>query len=170
LDCRSKKKEMNPKKEKNETERAKETAFRFLSYRPRSSAEVRRKLEEGAFSPLTITAALGRAEELGYLNDDDFAYSFAHASLEKKQWGTLRIHDALLKRGVAQSVIDQALKRLAEEYDLTTVARRALENRCTSKNRQQKGEKTRQKAVSYLRRKGFCWETISAVLAADDKP
>jgi regulatory protein len=173
---------MGPKKEKNEIERAKETAFHFLSYRSRSSAEVKRKLEEKEFSPLTITKTLSRVKELGYLNDYDFAYTFARSSLENKaytfarsslenkQWGTLRIHDALLKKGVAQDIINQTLKRLTKECDLTRVARRALENKFTHKPHQHAEGKTRQKVISYLRRKGFCWDTISTAITSGDKP
>jgi len=169
LGYRSKKKKMNPKTEKSEIERAKETAFHFLSYRSRSSAEVKRKLEEKEFSPLTITRTLSRVKELGYLNDADFAYTFARSALENKQWGTLRIHDALLKKGVAQDIINQTLAELSKECDLIQVARRALEHKFTRESHQHAGEKTRRKVISYLRRKGFCWDTISAVITTGDK-
>lgn len=167
---RSQKKKMNPKTEKSEIERAKDTAFHFLSYRSRSSAEVRRKLEEKEFSPLTITRTLSRVKELGYLNDADFAYTFARASLENKQWGTLRITDALLKKGVAQNIITETITKLTKECDLTQVARRALEHKFTHTPDRHAGGKTRQKVISYLRRKGFCWDIISAVINAGDKP
>ena len=159
---------MNPKTEKNEIERAKETAFHFLSYRSRSSAEVKRKLEEKEFSPLTITKTLSRVKELGYLNDYDFAYTFARSSLEKKQWGTLRITDALLKKGVAQDIINETLAQLTKECDLTQVARRALKHKFAHTLGQHAGEKTRQNVISYLRRKGFCWDIISAVITSGD--
>jgi len=161
---------MNPKTEKSEIERAKDTAFHFLSYRSRSSAEVKRKLEEKEFSPLTITKTLARVKELGYLNDADFAYTFARSSLENKQWGTLRITDALLKKGVAQDIINATLAQLTKECDLTQVARRALEHKFTPTRDQNPGGKTRQKVISYLRRKGFCWDIISAVITSGDKP
>lgn len=159
---------MNPKKGKSEFERAKETAFHFLSCRSRSSAEVKRKLEEKEFSPLTITRTLARVKELGYLNDADFAAAFARAALEKKQWGTLRIHDALLKKGVAQEIIDQTLAQLSRECDLTQVARRALEHRFRREPHRYTEKKTRQKVISYLRRRGFCWDTIAAVITPGD--
>jgi len=159
---------MHPKTGKNEIERAKEAAFHFLSYRSRSSAEVKRKLEEKKFSPLTITKTLSRVKELGYLNDYDFAYTFARSSMENKQWGTLRINDALLKKGVAQDIINETLAKLTKECDFTQVARRALEHKFTQTPGQHNGETTRKKVISYLRRKGFCWDTISAVITSDD--
>jgi len=161
---------MHPKTGKNEIERAKETAFHFLSYRSRSSAEVKRKLEEKEFSPLTITKTLARVKELGYLNDYDFAYTFARSSLENKQWGTLRINDALLKKGVAQDIINETLAKLTKECDLTQVARRALEHKFAHTLNQHAGGETRQKIINYLRRKGFSWDIISAVITSGDKP
>ena len=118
---------MEKKKGRNEIEKAKETVFRFLSYRPRSIEEVRRKLKEKDFPPHTIKRVLARVEELGYLNDRDYAYTFACSSIENKQWGTLRIRDALLNKGVSQEIINQTIARIEEEYDVTQVARRALE-------------------------------------------
>ena len=90
--------------------------------------------------------------------------------MENKQWGTLRINDALLKKGVAQDIINETLAKLKKECDLTQVARRALEHKFTHTPHQHDEGKTRQKVISYLRRKGFCWDTISAVILSGDKP
>jgi len=88
--------------------------------------------------------------------------------MENKQWGTLRINDALLKKGVAQDIIIETLAKLKKECDLTQVARRALEHKFTLTPHQHTGGKTRQHVISYLRRKGFCWDTISAVITSGD--
>ena len=160
-----KRKKVEKKKGRNKIEKAKETVFRFLSYRPRSIEEVRRKLKEKDFPPHTIKRVLARVEELGYLNDRDYAYTFACSSIENKQWGALRIRDALLNKGVSQEIINQTIARIEEEYDVTQVARRALEIKFAHIRYNEKAdEKTRNRAVNYLRRKGFCWDTIYSVI------
>ena len=160
-----KRKKVEKKKGRNEIEKAKETVFRFLSYRPRSIEEVRRKLKEKNFPPLTIKRVLARVEELGYLNDRDYAYTFACSSIENKQWGTLRIRDALLNKGVSQEIINQTIARIEEEYDVTQVARCALEIKFTHIRYHEKADKkTRDKAINYLKRKGFSWDIIYSVI------
>ena len=159
-----KRKKLSRKKRENEFEEAKETAFRFLSYHARSVLEVKRKLQEKEFSPHTITATLSRLKELGYLNDQEFAVTVARSSLKNKQWGPIRIYDALLKKGIERDIIDRTLAELTREYDVTQVARHALESKFALKPHQFKEEKTRKKVVSYLKRKGFSWNTIYSVI------
>ena len=163
--CPLKRKKVRTKKGRNEIEKANETAFRFLSYSPRSVEEVKRKLEEKGFSPLIIKQTLVRVKELGYINDRDYAYAFACSSIKNKQWGTMRIHSALLGKGVSREIANQTVARIKEEFDINQVARQAFEIRFAHLGfHKQVDEKTRNRAVNYLRRKGFCWDTIYTVI------
>lgn len=163
-----KRKKLSKKKEGNEVERAKDTAFRFLSYRSRSVLEVKRKLQEKEFSPHTITATISRLMELGYLNDQEYAVTLVRSSLENKQWGPIRIHDALVKKGIAKDIIDHTLAELTKEYDVTRVARLAFDSKFSLNQDQLAEEKTRRKVIGYLKRKGFSWNTILSVIKSAD--
>jgi len=159
------KKVKRKKKAGNEIEKAKETAFHFLSYRPRSVEEVRRKLKEKGFSPPTIKRTLTRIKELGYLNDGDYAYMLACSSIENKQWGIVRIYNALVNRGISQEIIAQTIAKIKEEYDIIQIARQALETKFSYlSSHQHADEKIRNKVINYLRRKGFSWNTIFSVI------
>ena len=159
---------MSRKKKENEIDTAKDTAFRFLSYRSRSVLEVKRKLQEKEFSPHTIRATLSRLMELGYLNDQEYATAVARSSIENKQWGPIRIHDALLKKGIAKDIIDNTLEELTKNYDLIRVARLAFDSKFSLTPEQLAEEKTRRKVMGYLKRKGFSWNTILAVIRSVD--
>lgn len=162
----AKRKKEKPKKEaKDDIEAAKGLAVRFLSYRSRSSEEVRGKLSGAGFSPAVIEHALARIKELGYLNDYDYAVACGRSCLEHKYWGPSRIRDALLTKGVAPGIIASALQELAREHDFSRFARRALESRFSPADISKPLEKkTRQKAIEFLLRKGFSWDTISDVI------
>lgn len=162
----AKKKRGNRKREgKDSSELAEELTVRYLSYRSRSSAEVRKKLAEEGFSPPTIDRTIARMTELGYLNDYDYAATLGRACIEQKLWGSARVREALVQKGIAPSIITTVLEELAREHDFSRVARRALEKKFPAAgNRGPAGEQTRQKAISYLRRRGFCWSTISSVI------
>ncbi len=123
------KKEMRKREVKGNIEEAKNLAFRFLSYRSRTSEEVRRKLSESGFSPSAVEGAIARLEELKYLNDYDYARASGRSCVEHKCWGPARIRDALLKKGVAPAIITSVVQELADEHDFSRVARRALETR-----------------------------------------
>ena len=159
---------MSRKKKENEIDTAKDTAFRFLSYRSRSVLEVKRKLQEKELSPHSITATISRLMELGYLNDQEYAVTVVRSSMENKQWGPIRIHDALVKKGIAKDIIDHTLSELIEESDLTRVARLAFDSKFSFKPDQLAEEKNRRKVIGYLKRKGFSWNTILAVIKSAD--
>lgn len=165
----AKRKKEKPKRTPKESvEAAKALAFRFLSYRSRSSEEVRGKLSGAGFSPAVIEQVLARLTGLGYLNDYEFALACGRSWIEHKLWGTSRIRDALLKKGVSQEIIDPALQELSCDHDFSHVARRALKSRFSSADiRRPIEKKTRQRAIGFLLRKGFSWDTISDVLDSD---
>ena len=106
--------------------------------------------------------------ELGYLNDQEYAVTVARSFLENKQWGPIRIHDALVKKGIAKDIIDNTLAELVKEYDLTRVALLAFESKFSLKPDQLAEEKFRRKVIGYLKRKGFSWNTILAVIKPTD--
>ena len=159
------KRESRKREEKDDIEAAKQLAFRCLSYRSRSTEEVKEKLHGSGFSPAAVEKALARIKELGYLNDYEYALTFGRSCIEHKLWGITRIRDALLKKGVAPGTIASALQALVQEYDFNRIARRALECRFSPVEiRKPAGNKTRQKAIAFLLRKGFSWDTISDVI------
>ena len=165
-----KRKKLKKRKGENDSEKAKETAFRFLSYRPRSVEEIRRKLTEKNFSLLTIKRTLAKIEELGYLNDRGFAYDFARSSIENKQWGMIRIRATLVKKGISQEIITHTTAKITETYDLTQVARRALETKFTHfRSPQLVDKKIKDRAVNYLRSKGFSWDIILSIIKSPDE-
>ena len=171
MDCQPKrsKGKRAKKKKRNELDEAKAVAFRFLSYRPRSMEEVKRKLSEKEFSPLTVKKTLARLNELGYLNDYEYAHSFARSSVEGKKWGALRIHAELIQKGIANNIIDHTITQIKREYDELQVARQALETKFAQSDLYRPvDEKTRNKFTRFLRRKGFDWNTIYSVINPRD--
>jgi regulatory protein len=165
----AKKKRASRKREPREDiEAAKGLAFRYLAYRPRSTEEVRGKLGEAGFSPAAVEKALDRIKELGYLYDYEYACTFGRSCIEHKLWGITRIRDALLRNGVSPGTVASALQVLAQEYDFSRLARRALASRFSpAEITKPDGKKARQKAIAFLLRKGFSWNTISDVINPD---
>ncbi len=61
--------------------RAKNSAYRYLTIRPRSRSEVAQKLRDREFPPDIISSVIDHLIKLGYLNDEQFARDWAGRSM-----------------------------------------------------------------------------------------
>ena len=69
----------------DETKKAKDAAYRFLSYRQRSKKELIDKLKEKKFSDNTIEDVVHGLEEYNYINDADFAFNWAEGRMRTRR-------------------------------------------------------------------------------------
>jgi regulatory protein len=98
-----------------ELARARDAAYRHLSYRPRSREEVLRKLKEKGFSRPVIETVLHDLERLGYVNDREFAVQWTRSRIRLRSFGRRRIEQELRDRGVERELIQDALSAVFEE-------------------------------------------------------
>jgi len=89
-------------------------AARILARRAHSREELRRKLLR-KWDSSQVEVVLGRFEELGYLNDEEFACLRARSQRSLKHWGNHRIRADLKSRGLDAKIIELALTRLEAE-------------------------------------------------------
>ena len=99
----------------DEIEVAHENALNFLSYRPRSTHEVHRKLEERKFSQQAVEKVLERLDHAGLLDDEAFARYWVE---NREQFGPRSVRalrQELRQKGVPDSIVAAALEGLDEE-------------------------------------------------------
>jgi regulatory protein len=102
-------------------------AVRLLAARPRSTAEIRARLDPSGTSPSEVTEAIERLTHLGYLDDRALARSQAEVLLRE---GRMSARAAILKlgaRGIDPRLAEEAVQALGLED--RTLARAALEKR-----------------------------------------
>src|SRR3989338_11573895 len=80
-----------PAKQDGSQQEALRRAYKFLSYRPRSEAEVRAKLGQLGFPQKSVDATLEKLHSLSLLNDEAFARDWAQGRAEGRGYGPLRI-------------------------------------------------------------------------------
>ena len=157
-----------------------ERAVEILSARPMSRKELvdrltapkpRKKRGEGQPEPspealererervkISAEAAANRLEELGLINDEEYARTVVR-HYAAKGFGVRRIRDELYRRGVPREFWDDALAELETDDDtLDKLVEKKLRG----------GEPTREnlkKVSDYLVRRGFGWEEISSALS-----
>ena len=152
-----------------------EAGARFLEARPRSVAEVRRKLTRLGYRPELVTAAVERLAELGFLDDDAFARSWVESRDRAKPRGEHALRRELGLKGVDRSLVDAVLMDRREDA-LTAAARdeapasadvaaaeRLRERKLPAILRESDPRRRGQRAYALLARNGFAPDVCSTV-------
>ncbi len=135
-------------------------ALRFLDYRPRSRAEVRKNLEKHAYPAEVISDVFKRLERSGLVNDERFAQDWVENRSEFRPRSRRALAFELHQRGLNDTAIKKALEGLNEE----TLAYQAG----LKQARHYEGLPQRDfnnKLGSYLARRGFSYEITKRVVA-----
>lgn len=136
-----------------------QAALHFLSYRPRSQAEIRQRLRRH-FPPATIEAVLERLEAQGLADDAAFAQFWQENRQRFRPRGKGLLRAELRQKGVADQTIAQTLEAVDEEAAAQASAEKQLP-RLDGLDRTQ----FRRRLSSHLRRRGFSWEVVGSTLA-----
>jgi regulatory protein len=84
-------------------------AFRYLSRRERTVSEMREHLLGREVAVAAVEDVIEELGEQGYLDDARYARVFAQDKRELEQWGSERIRQALLARGIDRELVDETL-------------------------------------------------------------
>ncbi|WDT82211.1 MAG: regulatory protein RecX [Candidatus Manganitrophus sp.] len=79
-------------------DRAKQSAYRLLSYRDRSVKEIETKLAEKGYSEEIIAEVIASLKEANYLDDDRFARQWVRFRTEHRHFGPIRLKESFWKR------------------------------------------------------------------------
>jgi regulatory protein len=145
--------------------RAKQQAYRLLSYRGRTAGELRDRLRQKGFEPELVEAVLRQLEAEGYLNDRRFAGDWARYRLQAKPMGRQRLAVELQRRGLERTLIDEVLRAVYAEFDEANLAEQAAKKRLRRLSNPP-SPREYQRLVRYLEGQGFDTPVIKGVLAA----
>ncbi len=128
-----------------------DAAYRHLSRRERTEAELRRHLEHRRVEPSTIEEALAALREQGYADDIGYARRFAEDRRKLDGWGADRIERRLATLGVAPEHISAAISAQDADGELAA-ALSVLEQRLAAAPAD---DRERGKALGLLVRRGY---------------
>jgi len=143
---------------------AREAALRLLAVRPRSAAELARRLQMKGYGPEVAEEVIGRLRELGMIDDAAFAGMLARDRVRLRPQGSRRLANELRQKGVDEETARAAIRETlaSEETDDRELARRAA-----ARWRPRAGEepeRARRRLHGFLARRGFDGEVIREVL------
>lgn len=138
-------------------------AINFLSYRARSSAEIRKNLRKHEISELCIEPTIERLEKLGFLNDKDFAETWVENRNTFRPRGKRALAYELRQKGVADKIIESTLDEMVNEEELVYRAGRKKAKQLARHNFE--WQDFRKKILAFLGRRGFGYGVISPILS-----
>jgi regulatory protein len=148
--------------------RAKNSAYRYLTYRPRSKAELEAKLHDKEFEDSIVRQVISDLIRLGYVDDRQFARQWAQSRVRLRGFGRRRIAQELKNKGVDREIIQQTFAELfADDSEFETAKLTAQKKLATLKSVDYATR--RRRLAGFLERKGFSFEIISRVLKEIDK-
>ena len=135
----------------------------LISLKDRTKKEIRLKLEEKFRNKSAILQAIEKLEELGYLNDMNYAISY----IEGRTYGKNRISYNLFQKGIDKVTVEKAYLTLDEEKEdnvddikLEKLIEKNSKKINISNEREEKKVKEEQKFIQYLARQGFSLDKI----------
>lgn len=146
-------------KERDAFEEAYNRALNYLSYRPRSTAEVEWNLRDKGVPDALIEAVIERLRRAGLLDDSEFAAYWVEQRERFKPRSARMIRHELRQKGVASDDIDEAV----QDLDEVDSARRLAARRAKRYAHLQRDEFWR-KLIGYLQRRGFRYGTIKPIV------
>lgn len=142
-----------PSRPESGYDEAMDAACGFLSFRPRSEAEVRRRLMR-RFPAELVDRVIEALRSKNYLDDEEFARQWRLNRERFHPRGRRVLKQELSRFGVTREVIDQALLGLEEEENAyragLKLAIRLMSKDCTQ-------EDLSRKLSPYLQRRGFAY-------------
>jgi regulatory protein len=142
--------------------RALEVAYRYMSPRERTEAELRCHVSRRGFDAAAVDAALAVLRDQGYVDDARFARMFAEDKRTLEQWGGERIERALIARGIDRELAAAAAHDQPPEAEADR-ARELLERRFREPPTD---ARDRERALGVLLRKGFDSELALEAIAS----
>jgi regulatory protein len=145
----------------DEQETVYQKALHFLSYRPRSSAEVRRNLtKRGILEPL-IEVTVRRLQRAGLVDDAAFARAWVENRNTFRPRSRSALRFELRRKGLDEEVIGSVLEEKVDEETLARQAARKYAHRL----RGLEWPEFRQKLGGFLARRGFSYATAAPVVS-----
>ena len=138
-------------------------ALRLLGQRMQGEKELRTKLGRKEYGPGVIDAVVAECRRLGYVDDVKYAAGRASDAANLKGHGERRAVQELVAKGVDRAVAEQAAGEAYAEVDPLEAALALAEKKRPSLERLDRAKAYRRLA-GFLQRRGFDYDTISAVV------
>jgi len=135
-------------------------AVNLLTYKQRSIKELReRLLEKDWTNSQIVEEVIQKLESYGYLNDAQFAKSFAASKIRQKPVGKRVLQQKLAQRKLDKETVSDAIEKAFEETPEAEIIDRAIEKRLRLKGKPKERDEVK-KFYDFLLRQGFSYDLV----------
>ena len=148
--------------QKSEARRASEKALYLLERRSHSKKELKDKISR-VTGKEAAEAAAQHMEDIGLVNDEDFARMYARELFERKKYGAGRVKQELLQKGIDRDFIDVVIDEFGggSGGKIREILERKYPNYTVD-------EKVKRRAFAALQRMGYRYDEIKSALIVED--
>ncbi len=146
--------------EQTQYKKARDRAFKLLGYKSYTRFLLKQRLLQEDFPQDVVVDVLDRLEELGLIDDLDYARRCAADLLHLKKYSLSRVKQELRHRGVEEGDIEEALVDV--DNDPQEQIRQVIERKYRTALSDEKG---RRRAVNGLQRLGYSYSQIRQALS-----
>jgi len=136
----------------------KEKILNLLSYRSRSTKELEILLLRKGYESSAIKDVLAELTSKKYLNDEEFAKSYASYLIKVKMLGKIGVLNQFHKHEISSDVLEPIIDDLYDKYPPEILIKKIVEKRSKT---EKIDIKTNKRLINHLKRKGYTWNEIS---------
>ncbi|NTU57493.1 MAG: recombination regulator RecX [Chlorobiaceae bacterium] len=134
-------------------------ALKLLATRAHSRSELEAKLKSRGFDPEAVLKAVERLEQLKLIDDRAFAGSCMESMGKRRPEGRIKTRIRLKQKGLSEEIVDEMMG----SYDQMMLCAAAAEKKMRTLSGTP--EAKRKKLLTFLKNRGFDWQTISQTLS-----
>lgn len=141
--------------------RAKRRALYLLGSRQYCRGELLKKLRR-TYGEDVARSAVDYVTEIGYVNDEEYAPKLAEYLIHTKRWGLRRTRYEMLRRGLDEELVDNALADFSEE-EIDEEITALLEKRYSAKIQDYDD---RRRTIAAFARRGYDYRAVKRCIEA----
>ncbi len=154
-------------REATERDAAKQTAYMYISYRPRSEQEIRQHLRKKGFTAERARQTVADFVRLNLVDDTTFAAMVVRDAVARGRTGPAAVRRKLMQKGIARDVIDGLLREHLPDDTIQRQANELLRKRIAQTGARLKAldpVRRRARLYQYLCQRGFSGHVAARAL------
>ena len=144
--------------EKDQQAEVYQKAIDYISYKPRTTQEIQRKLQQAGYEEFLIEDAIKKLSDNGLLNDKNYAEQWVEERLQIKPRSKRALIYELRKKGISNKLIQSAVEDVDDFQSGYEIAGKRL-----SRYEGLSKFEFRKKLGNYLAGKGYTFDVISEI-------
>ncbi len=135
----------------------------YCTYQERCHSEVRNKLLELGERGESLEEIIITLIQENYLNEQRFAFAYAHGKFSILKWGKIKIAQGLTQKGITGNIANKALNHLnaSDYYDCME---KLLRSKWSSLQKERSIAIKKKKVLNYMLQKGYDYASIMPIV------